>query len=647
MSEARVLLGHPPRGREPYWEREGVRLATAVIAVAIAWIVDAHGVALRIQRTLHYEKGASGSPWGAIKECFQRVHPGALALEPGWEERLEHVRAEYRRHFASPRDEYPGPPEAANEEDDLWYEPDSFGYDERTIERDHYEKERWEELGRLATSRTGQAAVDASKSEYDEHMRRGREALEREAAQRVAALPVEALYEDMMELVAERLADGVAGRSEEAWRSTLREALDRRVEEIREAAKRGKERAYQIHVSDGRDDMEDYRSQASPIEHSAKPEIQRAFKGLIVDAIRDAGGEDWKTLCEDARRKRREEQPWGSFPAGVRSTVFLKVLDGFEQRCLTVGETQYETANAMAVASVVLQGLLSEGTPAAAQALAQDWRERGGELEKTGATIGEFTHMRTDAPAQYTGVLGHAASVIEEFARPGVERVVYFGCERAVREARKGSRSESGEDGAEDAAPGSFLDFRESVSRRGGAGTVYVYQPSRHRHDELIAKACKSLFFEAVLDDEARRAPDPGMPLAGYIADEFQRFVTADAVHGEQSFLDVCRSFGAFAVLACQSVASLRYALCDLEGDPDKRNSAIDIICNNTATKMFFRSTDEETVRRVRTVSPLVAGGHSVIDFRPLSTLKAGECYASFPDGRFERVQIEEYRAGG
>ena len=164
--------------------------------------------------------------------------------------------------------------------------------------------------------------------------------------------------------------------------------------------------------------------------------------------------------------------------------------------------------------------------------------------------------------------MGHAASVIEEFARPSVERVVYFGCERAVREARAGSRTESGEDGAEDAAPGRFLDFRECVSRREGAGTVYVYQPSRHRHDELIAKACKSLFFEAVLDNEARRAPDSALPLAGYIADEFQRFVTADAVHGEQSFLDVCRAFGAFAVLACQSVASLRYALCDLERRP-------------------------------------------------------------------------------
>ena len=613
MSEARVLLGHPPRGRDPYWEREGVRLATAVIAMAIEWIVDAHGFARLIRRRLSDEPQG---PWAGIRECFERIHPGALALESKVEEWLERVRADYRRRFARPVDEDLEPPDAENEEDDLRYAPDWSG------ERGRYEKDRWEELSRLATSRAERAAVDASKSEYDERMQGDREALA-------------GVREAMMELVGERLADGVAGRDEAAWRSLLGEALDKEVEEIREEAKRRKARAPE--------------SVAESIEYSAGQDIETALERLIVDALRDAGGEEWKTLSDDARRGRREALSGWAWAEGnpVRSTVFLQVLDGLEQRCLTVGETQYETANAMAVASVVLQGLLSEGTPESAQALAREWSARGGEFAKTGATLGEFTRTRTEASPQYEGVMGHAASVIEEFARPSVERVVYFGCERAVREARKGSRTESGEDGAEDAAPGSFLDFRECVSRREGTGTVYVYQPSRHRHDELIAKACKSLFFEAVLDNEARRAPDSALPLAGYIADEFQRFVTADAVHGEQSFLDVCRAFGAFAVLACQSVASLRYALCDLEGDPDKRNSAIDIICNNTATKLFFRSTDEETVRRVRTVSPLVSGGHSVIDIRPLSTLEAGECYASFPDGRFERVQIEEYGAGG
>ena len=435
--------------------------------------------------------------------------------------------------------------------------------------------------------------------------------------------------------------------------------MDKRVEEAREKAKRGKAHAYQTHVSDGRDDLDAYQWEANIIEHIAEQDIETVLEGLVVDALRDAGGDDWNSLCDDARTKKIEEQLSRDWE---RRTTFLAVLDGFERRCLTAGSTEWDTANAMAVGSVILQELFSASDVeqvvangsggkttilTAATCLAREWSERGGELMKIGATIGEFARMRAHAPMQFVGVLGHAASIIEEFARPGVERVVYFGCERAVREAGAGLREEASEQTDSDARAGRFLDFGESVSRREGGGTIYVYQPSRHKHDELIAKACKSLFFEAVLDSRERGVPDPSMPLAGYIADEFQRFVTADAVHGEQSFLDVCRSFGAFAVLACQSIASLRYALCDLEGDPDKRNSAIDIICNNTATKMFFRSTDEETVRRVRTVSPLMSGGHSVIDIRPLSTLKAGECYASFPDGRFERVQIDEYAAGG
>ena len=148
-----------------------------------------------------------------------------------------------------------------------------------------------------------------------------------------------------------------------------------------------------------------------------------------------------------------------------------------------------------------------------------------------------------------------------------------------------------------------------------GVGGESPPAQARRAESPRRARACSSGRCST-----ARRAGCPIRPcrLPGCIADEFQCFPTAEQVHGEQSFLDVCRSFGAFAVLACQSIASLRYALCDLERDPDKRNSAIDIICNNTATKMFFRSTDEETALRVRTVSPRMAGGRSVIDIRPL-----------------------------
>ena len=659
-SGARILLGHPPTGNEPYWNREGVRFASAVIAVAIAWIVDGDAFARLTRDRLSNACDDLRWSWDAIRQCFQKVYPHALALEPKWEDWLKRVRADYRDRYAERIDEDFELPDTADGEDALWYKTHLPELIDGTLERGRYEKDALSSLSAMAKSYTEREAVGAISREYEERVRHQREAYEKEREQACEALPVEKVMGEMVELISERLPQGVAGHSEAAWRALLGEAVDQKVEEIHEQARRRKERAYQTHAPEEGGDVNDYLSEVSIIEHFAERDIETVLEGLIVENLRDAGGEDWRSLYEDARRKKTEEQ---LTQISERRTVFLKVLDGFEHRCLAVGSTESDTANVMAVASVILQALLSASDveqvveddpgekrtiPTAAKSLAGEWSERGGELGKTGATLGEFARMRTNAPAQYTGVMGHAASIIEEFARPGVERVLYFGCERAVRQAREGLREESRDHAHGDPKPGEFLDFRESVSRRPETGTVYVYKPSRHKHDELIAKACKSLFFEAVLDSEARKGePDPPMPLAGYIADEFQRFVTADVVHGEQSFLDVCRSFGAFAVLACQSIASLRYALCDLERDSEKRNSAIDIIFNNTATKMFFRSTDEETVRRVHTISPRMSDGHSVIDIRPLSTLKAGECYASFPDGRFERVQIDEYAAGG
>lgn len=73
----------------------------------------------------------------------------------------------------------------------------------------------------------------------------------------------------------------------------------------------------------------------------------------------------------------------------------------------------------------------------------------------------------------------------------------------------------------------------------------------------------------------------------GYVADECHRSITSGPVHGEQSFLDTRRPFGALRALACQSAASLRHAL----------------------------------------------GGE-----------EAGECYALLPEGRFERQQLDPHR---
>ena len=78
------------------------------------------------------------------------------------------------------------------------------------------------------------------------------------------------------------------------------------------------------------------------------------------------------------------------------------------------------------------------------------------------------------------------------------------------------------------------------------------------------------------------------MPLVAYVADEVHRFVTSDVAHGEQSFMNSCRSFGAFCVLATQSCSSLRHALGESNGTGEH---AVEMLLVNTATKLFFHST--------------------------------------------------------
>ena len=94
--------------------------------------------------------------------------------------------------------------------------------------------------------------------------------------------------------------------------------------------------------------------------------------------------------------------------------------------------------------------------------------------------------------------------------------------------------------------------------------------------------------------------------------------MTCDAAHGEQSFMDACRSFGAFCVLATQSCSSLRHALGGATGIGEH---AVEMLAN-TATKLFFRSTDGMAQRYVGGLCPLTPG------VRPLSTLRPGGCYA-------------------
>ena len=269
--------------------------------------------------------------------------------------------------------------------------------------------------------------------------------------------------------------------------------------------------------------------------------------------------------------------------------------------------------------------------------MAKVWqRRKGTELKRIGNILEYFAMLRKTAPRHYAGVLPTAMNIIEPFANDDVNRTIYFGCEPALGVGKVASKRR-------------HIDFGLAVGDRKlreYPGEIFVFQPESADQSNVVGKVCKALYFEAILADEDRTREGTKMRLVGYIADEFQRFVTADRMHGEQSFLDTCRSFGAFAVLATQSMAGLEYALCDLEADGPKRASALKIMLNNTGTKIFFRSTDLDTAHLVWSICPEGRDGRKVVGLRPLSTLSVGECYAALPDGRFERVQLSPSKFG-
>lgn len=186
------------------------------------------------------------------------------------------------------------------------------------------------------------------------------------------------------------------------------------------------------------------------------------------------------------------------------------------------------------------------------------------------------------------------------------------------------------------------LDFNNAVNED-KARSIYVFQPDRNNNGALVARALKAAWFEAVLSSKKREKDGGSMPLVAYIADEFHQFITTDKVHGEQSFLDTCRSFGAFCVLACQSISSMKHALAEISGDVVKDQEGISVLLSNTATKLFFRTTDTALKDYMDRLCPFVPGLGQVTSIRPPSTLQPGECYASLANGSFERRQLEPY----
>ena len=261
----------------------------------------------------------------------------------------------------------------------------------------------------------------------------------------------------------------------------------------------------------------------------------------------------------------------------------------------------------------------------------------GGQAEATYQLIEHSWNpmARAEYQGQYVGVYGYARTCFTDFADKTPAWTLYFGCEPYYRSVIAHGRA--------DFLP---IDFSRDVDETDpDLRCVYVFQPRLDLNEAIVAKALKAAFFEAVLANRRRRQDGQSMPLVGYVADEFHRFITADRNHGEQSFLDTCRSFGAFCVLACQSIASMEHALAGTENNETLNRAAVSILLNNTGNKLFFRSTDRALFERVDQLCPGGGALGKVTYVRPLSTLQPGECYASLSDGRFERRQLLPFGA--
>ena len=231
-------------------------------------------------------------------------------------------------------------------------------------------------------------------------------------------------------------------------------------------------------------------------------------------------------------------------------------------------------------------------------------------------------------PITYLCIMGFTRTALVSYADATPAHTLYFGCEPYFRSVVAHGRAE--------VVP---VDFSAAVEAE-DARTVYVFQPRLDGNEALLARALKATWFEAILSSPKRSRHGHRMPLAAYIADEFHRFITSDKVHGEQSFLDTCRSFGVCCVLACQSVSSMEHALEEGGESWQKNKAALEILLNNTANKLFFRSTDQALTAFLDRLCPPAPGFGPLTRVRPPSTLRPGECYASLSDGRFERRQL-------
>ena len=173
------------------------------------------------------------------------------------------------------------------------------------------------------------------------------------------------------------------------------------------------------------------------------------------------------------------------------------------------------------------------------------------------------------------------------------------------------------------------------------AGSVFVFCPAgsdMSEEEEFIVRAAKARLFEKCLVAERENLFEGGpgskrkRHVVAYVADEFQRFVTVGKEHGEQTFIDRCRSYGVCCVFATQSLSSLRYRL----GASSEAVHSLDIVLSNIGTKAFFRTTDREALGYLNSLLGIDLGSSK----RGLPTLEVGECWLARANGSFSRRKM-------
>ncbi|WP_044413138.1 TraM recognition domain-containing protein, partial [Thiomicrospira microaerophila] len=152
--------------------------------------------------------------------------------------------------------------------------------------------------------------------------------------------------------------------------------------------------------------------------------------------------------------------------------------------------------------------------------------------------------------------------------------------------------------------------------------------------DELIVSLVKKSVFSLMLTRQNKLAP------MAYIADEFQNFISADSHTGEHNFVDRCRSYRVNCVFITQSLAHLKNKVIEKRGQAG--DQALEAMLNNMTNRIVFRSTDAQTMQLLRTWIPCppVMNSRHVIDVRPPSGLKVGECYFITARGEWGRQQV-------